>query len=96
MRKFYFDSIQMSPYCKNKPLLVIFSSLCNVLFNLGHKKLQGLRSQVLSELRKQNPDFKIARELIGQFLHIVQMFYSNTNWCDYNGNSMYPAIGMCT
>ncbi|XP_076091883.1 uncharacterized protein LOC143063560 isoform X3 [Mytilus galloprovincialis] len=57
-------------------------------------KLQGIRTQLLSELNKPNPDYELSRQLIGQFLHILQMFYSNTNWIEDNGANKYPAVGM--
>ncbi|XP_063420891.1 von Willebrand factor A domain-containing protein 7-like [Mytilus trossulus] len=57
-------------------------------------KLQGIRTQLLLELNKPNPDYELSRQLIGQFLHILQMFYSNTNWIEDNGVTIYPAVGM--
>ncbi|XP_052092523.1 von Willebrand factor A domain-containing protein 7-like [Mytilus californianus] len=57
-------------------------------------KLQGIRTQLLSELHKHNPNYELSRQLIGQFLHILQMFYSNTNWIEENGANKYPAVGM--
>ncbi|XP_071153469.1 uncharacterized protein [Mytilus edulis] len=57
-------------------------------------KLQGIRTQLLSELNKPNPDYELSRQLIGQCLHLLQMFYSNTNWIEDNGSNKYPAVGM--
>ncbi|XP_076091880.1 von Willebrand factor A domain-containing protein 7-like [Mytilus galloprovincialis] len=57
-------------------------------------KLQGIRTQLLSELNKPNPDYELSRQLIGQCLHLLQMFYSNTNWIEDNGANKYTAVGM--
>ncbi|VDI37493.1 Hypothetical predicted protein, partial [Mytilus galloprovincialis] len=55
-------------------------------------KLQGIRTQLLLELNKPNPDYELSRQLIGQCLHLLQMFYSNTNWIEDNGANKYTAV----
>ena len=55
--------------------------------------MQDIRAKLLAELRKADPDYELSREYVGQFLHILQMFYSNTNWIESNGQNMLPAIG---
>ncbi|KAJ8306798.1 hypothetical protein KUTeg_014882 [Tegillarca granosa] len=42
--------------------------------------MQTLRDRLLFILNSSSPDYETAREVIGQYLHILQMFYSNTNW----------------
>jgi hypothetical protein len=61
----------------------------------SNKKLLDIRGNLLKELIKSQPNYESARELIGQFFHIMQMFYSNTNFIDDIGQNMYPAIGRC-
>jgi hypothetical protein len=61
----------------------------------ANKKLINIRGNLLKELKKSQPNYESARELIGQFFHIMQMFYSNTNFIDDIGQNMYPAIGRC-
>ena len=61
----------------------------------ANKKLLDIRGNLLKELIKSQPNYESARELIGQFFHIMQMFYSNTNFIEDIGQTMYPAIGRC-
>ena len=61
----------------------------------ANKKLIDIRGNLLKELQKFQPNYESARDLIGQFFHIIQMFYSNTNFIDDIGQNFYPAIGRC-
>ncbi|KAK3104893.1 hypothetical protein FSP39_012645 [Pinctada imbricata] len=61
----------------------------------GNEKLKELRNNTLSILTSSSPDYDAARILIGQFLHIVQDFYSNTNWIDMTGGAaIYEDLGI--
>ncbi|XP_071103361.1 von Willebrand factor A domain-containing protein 7-like [Haliotis cracherodii] len=60
----------------------------------AHEKMMLLREASVNELYKPTPDYAVARDLIGQFLHIVQMFYSNTNWPEMNGSAAYDVLGI--
>ncbi|XP_046570368.1 von Willebrand factor A domain-containing protein 7-like [Haliotis rubra] len=62
----------------------------------GNDKITLLRETAINVLNKTktNPNLDAARELIGQFLHIVQMFYSNTNWPELSGKAAYESLGM--
>jgi hypothetical protein len=61
----------------------------------ANRKLIVIRGNLLKELQKSQSNYESARELIGQFFHIMQMFYSNTNFIEDIGQTMYPAIGRC-
>ncbi|XP_067685699.1 von Willebrand factor A domain-containing protein 7-like [Haliotis asinina] len=60
----------------------------------GNDKITLLRETTINVLNKTNANLDAARELIGQFLHIVQMFYSNTNWPELSGKAPYESLGM--
>ncbi|XP_071103194.1 von Willebrand factor A domain-containing protein 7-like [Haliotis cracherodii] len=60
----------------------------------GNDKITLLRETAINVLNKTNPNLDAARDLIGQFLHIVQMFYSNTNWLELNGTAVYESLGI--
>ncbi|XP_067663920.1 von Willebrand factor A domain-containing protein 7-like [Haliotis asinina] len=53
-----------------------------------------LREDVIKVLQFSNPSYDLARELIGQYLHILQMFYSNTNWVEIMGATPYASLGI--
>ncbi|XP_067664113.1 von Willebrand factor A domain-containing protein 7-like isoform X2 [Haliotis asinina] len=60
----------------------------------ANMKMTNLREQAILVLSQNNIDFDMARILIGQFLHIMQMFYSNTNWVEFNGAVPYYSLGI--
>lgn len=62
--------------------------------NEANQKLIQLRDNLLSELKSASPVYETAREYIGQFFHIMQMFYSNTNWINLHKSEIYPDLGI--
>ncbi|XP_033098972.1 von Willebrand factor A domain-containing protein 7-like, partial [Anneissia japonica] len=48
----------------------------------GNKKIKNLRTSMNSVLNDTIPDYSVARMWIGRILHIMQMFYSNTDWLE--------------
>ncbi|XP_046563425.1 von Willebrand factor A domain-containing protein 7-like, partial [Haliotis rubra] len=59
----------------------------------ANQKMTNLREQAIFVLSQNNTNFDMARILIGQFLHIMQMFYSNTNWVEFKGAVPYYSLG---
>ena len=55
--------------------------------------MQLLRESVIGILNSSSPNYDAAREVIGQYLHMLQMFYSNTNWVEMNGNKIHEPLG---
>ena len=55
--------------------------------------MQLLRESVIGILNSSSPNYDAAREVIGQYLHMLQMFYSNTNWVEMNGNKIHEQLG---
>ncbi|XP_046570408.1 von Willebrand factor A domain-containing protein 7-like [Haliotis rubra] len=60
----------------------------------ANDKITSLRATAIFILNQTMPDYRAARGLIGQFLHIVQMFYSNTNWPELSGSAVYDSLGI--
>ncbi|XP_048240671.1 von Willebrand factor A domain-containing protein 7-like [Haliotis rufescens] len=60
----------------------------------ANQKMMNLREQAIAVLSQSNTNFDQARNLIGQFLHILQMFYSNTNWIEFSGAVPYYSLGI--
>ncbi|XP_067687797.1 von Willebrand factor A domain-containing protein 7-like [Haliotis asinina] len=60
----------------------------------ANDKITSLRAKTIFILNQTRPDYSAARDLIGQFLHIVQMFYSNTNWPELSGSAVYDSLGI--
>ncbi|XP_033643607.1 von Willebrand factor A domain-containing protein 7-like [Asterias rubens] len=55
--------------------------------NKGNRKMINIRDTLLDNLGKGDktaPDYDVARLYCGQFLHMAQSFYSNTNWIELN------------
>lgn len=50
--------------------------------------MQTLRDTAIQILNHSAPNFDAAREVVGQFLHLLQMFYSNTNWIEMTGGGV--------
>jgi hypothetical protein len=55
--------------------------------------MQTLRDTVIQILNSTAPNYDAAREVIGQYLHLLQMFYSNTNWVELSGSIIYRPLG---
>ena len=55
--------------------------------------MQLLRESVFGILNSSSPNYDAAREIIGQYLHMLQMFYSNSNWVEMNGNKIHEPLG---
>ncbi|XP_033758555.1 LOW QUALITY PROTEIN: uncharacterized protein LOC117340882 [Pecten maximus] len=61
----------------------------------AHTLLNTLRDNLLQVLGATNPSYERARELVGQYLHIIQSFYSNTNWVELQNNAdIYEDFGL--
>lgn len=57
--------------------------------------MQTLRDTAIQVLNNSVPNYDAAREVVGQFLHLLQMFYSNTNWIEMSrGGVIYQPLGM--
>ncbi|XP_072047411.1 von Willebrand factor A domain-containing protein 7-like [Amphiura filiformis] len=48
----------------------------------GNARMISIRTSLLAALASDMPMFSSARTSIGQFLHMLQSFYSNTNWIE--------------
>ena len=58
-----------------------------LISTLGNRKMINIRDTLLDNLGKGDktaPDYDVARLYCGQFLHMAQSFYSNTNWIELN------------
>ncbi|CAH1274702.1 VWA7 [Branchiostoma lanceolatum] len=62
----------------------------------GNTKLISLRSSILSVLRADTTNFQTARAMIGEYLHLLQDFYSNTNWVELEGDIPYEDLATTT
>jgi hypothetical protein len=73
------------------------SSLLQVVYRRApaNRKLIDIRGNLLKELQKSQPNYESARELIGQFFHIMQMFYSNTNFINKEMSHFLVRIAVC-
>ena len=56
--------------------------------------MQLLRETAIGILNSTSPNYDAAREVIGQYLHLLQMFYSNTNWVEMNADKIYEPLGI--
>lgn len=64
-----------------------------LLFFSANNKMQTLRDTAIQILNSSAPNYDAAREVIGQYLHLLQMFYSNTNWIELSGSIIYQPLG---
>ena len=56
--------------------------------------MQTLRDTAIQILNNTSPNYDAAREVVGQLLHLLQMFYSNTNWIEMSGGGViYQPLG---
>ncbi|XP_053372636.1 von Willebrand factor A domain-containing protein 7-like [Mercenaria mercenaria] len=60
----------------------------------ANAKMQTLRDTVIQILNNTAPNYDAAREVIGQYLHLLQMFYSNSNWIELSGSIIYRPLGL--
>eukprot|EP00105_Crassostrea_gigas_P030488 XP_011452806.1 PREDICTED: von Willebrand factor A domain-containing protein 7 isoform X2 [Crassostrea gigas] len=60
----------------------------------GNDILLRLRSEAFDALNVSQPNYATARHVIGQYLHVLQDFYSNTNWNKINPSSYYSDLGI--
>ncbi|CAH1276949.1 HMCN1 [Branchiostoma lanceolatum] len=58
----------------------------------GNIRLISQRDALLGVLAGDQPSYEVAREMIGVYLHILQDFYSNTNWVELNGAVPYEDL----
>ncbi|XP_022108810.1 von Willebrand factor A domain-containing protein 7-like isoform X2 [Acanthaster planci] len=64
--------------------------------NAGNRKMIGIRNTLLNTLTSGDenaPNYDTARRLSGQFLHMAQSFYSNTNWVELTNLLRNSAAG---
>eukprot|EP00058_Branchiostoma_floridae_P002960 XP_002588448.1 hypothetical protein BRAFLDRAFT_63397 [Branchiostoma floridae] len=61
-------------------------------YHVGGEEIQAAnirmitqRNSILGVLSAASPNFESARSMIGVYLHILQDFYSNTNWVELEG-----------
>ncbi|XP_078681319.1 von Willebrand factor A domain-containing protein 7-like isoform X1 [Branchiostoma floridae x Branchiostoma belcheri] len=60
----------------------------------GNIRLISQRDALLGILAGDQPSYEVAREMIGVYLHVLQDFYSNTNWVELNGAVPYEDLGL--
>ncbi|XP_046365968.2 von Willebrand factor A domain-containing protein 7-like isoform X2 [Haliotis rufescens] len=60
----------------------------------ANEQMIQLREQIIQLFEEDNPNLDYAMELCGQFLHIMQMFYSNSNWVELSGAVPYYSLGL--
>ncbi|XP_061182849.1 von Willebrand factor A domain-containing protein 7-like [Saccostrea echinata] len=60
----------------------------------ANHKLKRYRQLVLDLLGLSVPDYTAARKYVSYCLHLLQSFYSNTNWIELNGQTIYTDLGL--
>ncbi|XP_035659236.1 von Willebrand factor A domain-containing protein 7-like [Branchiostoma floridae] len=72
-------------------------------YHVGGEEIQAAnirmitqRNSILGVLSAASPNFESARSMIGVYLHILQDFYSNTNWVELEGGVPYEDLGTFT
>ncbi|CAH1248685.1 VWA7 [Branchiostoma lanceolatum] len=75
--------------------------LSNAEYHVGGEEIQAAnnrlirqRNSTLGVLSATPPNFEAARSMIGVYLHILQDFYSNTNWVELEGGVPYEDLGL--
>ncbi|CAH1248692.1 VWA7 [Branchiostoma lanceolatum] len=75
--------------------------LSNAEYHVGGEEIQAAntrlitqRNSILGVLSATPPNFEAARSMIGIYLHILQDFYSNTNWVELEGGVPYEDLGL--
>ncbi|XP_019616852.1 PREDICTED: von Willebrand factor A domain-containing protein 7-like [Branchiostoma belcheri] len=74
--------------------------LSNAEYHVSGEEIQAAnillitqRNSILEILSGTRPNFEAARAMIGVYLHILQDFYSNTNWVELEGG--VPGVLVC-
>ncbi|XP_062595641.1 von Willebrand factor A domain-containing protein 7-like [Saccostrea cucullata] len=60
---------------------------------LAHNYIRSLRHMIQIQAQASNPNIELIREKIGYALYTLQEFYSNTNWVELNGDTIYSDFG---
>ncbi|XP_078664785.1 von Willebrand factor A domain-containing protein 7-like [Branchiostoma floridae x Branchiostoma belcheri] len=60
----------------------------------ANNRLMTQRNNILGVITTPTPNFEQARAMIGVYLHILQDFYSNTNWVELEGGVPYEDLGL--
>ncbi|XP_078585768.1 von Willebrand factor A domain-containing protein 7-like [Branchiostoma floridae x Branchiostoma japonicum] len=75
--------------------------LSSAEYHVGGEEIQAAnirmitqRNSILGVLSATPPNFESARSMIGVYLHILQDFYSNTNWVELEGAVPYEDLGL--
>ncbi|XP_078665591.1 von Willebrand factor A domain-containing protein 7-like [Branchiostoma floridae x Branchiostoma belcheri] len=75
--------------------------LSNAEYHVSGEEIQAAnillitqRNSILEILSGTRPNFEAARAMIGVYLHILQDFYSNTNWVELEGGVPYEDLGL--
>ncbi|XP_019616853.1 PREDICTED: von Willebrand factor A domain-containing protein 7-like [Branchiostoma belcheri] len=75
--------------------------LSNAEYHVSGEEIQAAnillitqRNSILEILSGTRPNFEAARAMIGVYLHILQDFYSNTNWIELEGGVPYEDLGL--
>ena len=53
----------------------------------------SIRSTIVASLNNEAPDYVGIRENIGRYLHLLQDFYSNTNWVELYPDDLNTDLG---
>ncbi|XP_013381201.1 von Willebrand factor A domain-containing protein 7-like [Lingula anatina] len=60
----------------------------------GFEKLSAARELFKALVTAKKANFDVLRQLLGVLLHMVQDFYSNTNWIEMKGPVVYQDLGI--
>lgn len=60
----------------------------------AHNYVRSLRRTIQVLARTSTPSIELIREKIGHALYTLQEFYSNTNWVETHGDTVYEEFGM--
>ncbi|XP_013399700.1 von Willebrand factor A domain-containing protein 7-like [Lingula anatina] len=60
----------------------------------GFEKLSAARELFKGLAKARNANFDVLRRLLGVILHMIQDFYSNTNWIEMKGSVVYQDLGI--
>ncbi|XP_066269076.1 von Willebrand factor A domain-containing protein 7-like isoform X2 [Branchiostoma lanceolatum] len=73
----------------------------NAEYHVGGEEIQAANNRLIRQLNSTlavlsatPPNFEAARSMIGVYLHILQDFYSNTNWVELEGGVPYEDLGL--
>lgn len=60
----------------------------------GNLYLQNKRDTIITLSKSASPNWNFLRMAIGEYLMTLQMFYSNTNWIELEGQTVNTALGI--